>query len=55
MMSGGVPNDWTHNENVGPKHADIKYMYLCDREALKSLVLFCFVFFRTTQAQTTCS
>lgn len=23
MMSGGVPNDWTHNENVGPKHADI--------------------------------
>ena len=23
MMSGGVSNDWTHNENVGPKNTNI--------------------------------
>lgn len=26
-MSGGMSNDWTHNENVGPQKADFMNVY----------------------------
>lgn len=46
MMSGGVPNDWTHNENVSPVHGESR-MHLQTQTSLAalSLVVGFFLFF----------